>query len=184
MVNKKTFICIVVGMILLMLTMFIIGYHSGKKQTEKRFSIDTTTVVSSDYKAPKPVKEVGIGEVSVPLAIFPTSGKWSDSSKHLPDTAILCTYSHDIGAKDSLRVHIPLTQKEYRDSNYVAYVSGFMPKLDSIQIRSKVITRTITNTKTKFRTWNIGLTGGYGYGFTSHKFEPFLGVGVTLNLFR
>lgn len=180
-ITKKN-VVIAVIFVALFVGDFVFGYHQGKKN----ISADTssTTVISSDYKAPKPVKEVGVGEVSIPLAIFPTSGKWSNTSKHVPDTAILGTYSHDMGTNDSLRVHIPLTQKEYRDSNYIAYVSGFMPKLDSIQVKSKVITRTITNTKTKFRTWNIGLTGGYGYGFASHKFEPFLGVGVTLNLFR
>lgn len=77
---------------------------------------------------------------------------------------------------------IPITQKVYKDTDYTAYVSGFNAKLDSIEVRTKVIT--YTKTVTKFRTWNIGLTGGYGYGFRSKQFEPFIGIGITLNLFR
>lgn len=179
MVNKKTFIWIVVGMIMLMLTMFVIGYHSGKKQTEKRFSIDTTTVVTSDYKAPKPVKEVGIGEVSIPLLIYTDNGK--QKVVYIPNENKTDTIYK---GGDSIHINVPITQKTYSDSNYVAYVSGFMPSLDSIQIKSKIITITKKKTVTKYHRLNMGLTGGLGYGITTRKPDIFVGIGVTLNLFR
>ena len=85
-------------------------------------------------------------------------------------------------------IELDVTQKVYSDdSTYTAYVSGYMPSLDSISVRQKEITNTITITKTfhekEFRRWSIGLTGGYGYGLKTGKLEPFIGLGVTVRLF-
>lgn len=81
-------------------------------------------------------------------------------------------------------VSLPIMQKVYSDSLYVAYVSGYEPSLDSIKIRSPTITNTIIKTKVvnKQRKLNVGITGGYGYGFLSNRFEPFIGVGATYNI--
>ena len=79
-------------------------------------------------------------------------------------------------------IYLPRKQTEYRDSDYTAYVSGYEAKLDSISVRTKIITNTVV--KTKYRRFNIGITGGYGYGLNSKTFEPFSGVGVTYNLFK
>lgn len=53
--------------------------------------------------------------------------------------------------KDSLKNEylIPKTQKYYKDSLYEAWVSGFKPSLDSINIYNKTKFVTITNTITK-----------------------------------
>lgn len=83
---------------------------------------------------------------------------------------------------DTLRAVVPLTQKEYRDSNFTAYVSGFMPRLDSIEVRSRTIT--IRQTVTKYHTFNVGLTGGVGYGLFNKKPDVFVGVGATLRIFK
>lgn len=86
---------------------------------------------------------------------------------------------------------LPIVQKEYSDdSTYTAYVSGIKhdewPRLDSIIVRQKEITHSILETRTlqvkKFRRWNVGLIGGYGYGFKSKNIEPFIGVGITISL--
>lgn len=87
--------------------------------------------------------------------------------------------------RDSVEVEI--TQKVYSDdSTYTAYVSGVNPNLDSIIVRQKEITHSILETRTmevkKFRRWNVGLIGGYGYGFKSKNLEPFIGVGITVSL--
>ena len=79
-------------------------------------------------------------------------------------------------------IYLPRKQTEYKDSDYTAYVSGYEAKMDSISVRTKIITKTII--KTKYRRINIGITGGYGYGINSRTFEPFIGVGVTYNLFK
>ena len=72
------------------------------------------------------------------------------------------------------------------DSTYTAYVSGVNPNLDSIFVKQKEVTHSILETRTlqvkKFRRWNVGLIGGYGYGFKSKNLEPFVGVGITISL--
>lgn len=102
----------------------------------------------------------------------------------LPETSCLDSFP-DI-KQDS--VCLAVTQKTYTDdSTYTAYVSGYMPQLDSIFVRQKEVLHTITETRTvqakSFRRWNVGLIGGYGYGFKSKEFEPFVGVGLTLSIF-
>lgn len=87
--------------------------------------------------------------------------------------------------KDSVAVEIPITQKVYRDSTYQAWVSGYTPSLDSIRIYQPVttITHTITNTEVKYKTkrWGVGLQ--VGMGVTPSKIEPYIGIGVTYNIF-
>lgn len=73
---------------------------------------------------------------------------------------------------DSVRVHLPITQKCYRDSTYTAWVSGYQPKLDSIHIYRPAIT--ITTTKRPKFTYGIQA----GYGITPKGFQPYLGVGI------
>lgn len=134
-------------------------------------------------KAPNPTMTIPQGYLSVPVVDeLPPHGEptLNDNQILMPTKEEFNDTSHI--HRDTIRAYVPIHQKEYRDSNYTAYVSGFNVKLDSIEIKTKVVT--YTKTVTKYRTWNIGLTGGYGYGFTSHKFEPFVGIGITLNLFR
>ena len=88
--------------------------------------------------------------------------------------------SDTIIVRDSIPV--PITQKEYHDSLYHAWVSGYLPNLDSIKVKERIVTNTVNITNTINRRWNIGVTGGYGYGFVSGKLEPFIGVGVSYNL--
>lgn len=84
-----------------------------------------------------------------------------------------------------------VVQREYSDdSTYTAWVSGMRydvwPKLDSISVRQREITRTIKETITlqrKASRFSVGIVGGYGYGLGYRGFEPFLGVGVSYRIF-
>ena len=80
---------------------------------------------------------------------------------------------------DSVNVILPITQKRYEDSTYTAYVSGFSPNLDSINIYRKTVYKTITEKPVR---WGIGLVGGYGYG--TKGTTPFIGVGIYYRLFN
>ena len=117
------------------------------------------------------------------------------SSKVVGRTKIpfLCHHEQGTESLDSTReavqdsVEVEITQKVYSDdSTYTAYVSGVNPNLDSIFVKQKEVTHSILETRTlqvkKFRRWNVGLIGGYGYGFKSKNLEPFIGVGVTISL--
>lgn len=90
----------------------------------------------------------------------------------------------DAGSKngtDSVDVAIPVSVKEYRGDGYHAWVSGYRPSLDSIHVFPRHEITTITKTS-KPKRWSIGIQAGYG--ITPAGFQPYLGVGVTCNLFR
>ena len=75
---------------------------------------------------------------------------------------------------DSIEVPIPIEQKRYEDSLYTAWVSGFRPALDSIQLHQPTIVETITRTITKpAPRFSIGPSVGAGVSITG---TPHLGV--------
>lgn len=82
---------------------------------------------------------------------------------------------------DSVEVELPITQKVYGDSTYRAWVSGYRPSLDSIEVYRKTITieRTLVQ---KPKRWSIGVTGGYGYGLLHGRPDVFVGIGVSYRL--
>lgn len=81
-------------------------------------------------------------------------------------------------------VTVPITQKVYGDSLYTAYVSGYAQRLDSIRLHIPVYTKTVTVERNKSRNrLHIGIVGGYGYGFRSKQMEPFVGLGLSLEIF-
>lgn len=78
-------------------------------------------------------------------------------------------------------VYLPITQKIYKDSLYTAYVSGYRAKLDSIEVYSK--TRTVfVRERAKRKRFGLGVQAGYG--FSGNKATPYVGVGVSYNLFE
>lgn len=84
---------------------------------------------------------------------------------------------------DSARVIVPFTQKTYETEEYKAWVSGYEPELDSINIYRR--TETVTNTlylDKKRRRW--GGMVGIGAGMT-HKGEvtPMVGVMIGYKFF-
>lgn len=80
---------------------------------------------------------------------------------------------------DSVEVEIPITQKIYEDSLYKAFVSGYRQSLDSLIIYSPKEVVTITNIKPK--RWGVGIQ--VGYGFTPKGAHPYIGVGISYNIF-
>lgn len=85
-----------------------------------------------------------------------------------------------VHAGDSVPVVIPVTQKAYRDSTYEAWVSGYEPRLDSINIFNKTTVKTIMCPVYKTKRWGLGINGGYGY--TKEGFSPYIGIGIQYNL--
>lgn len=86
---------------------------------------------------------------------------------------------------DSIDVPIPIYQKRYDDSLYTAWVSGYEPALDSINLRLPTITETVTRTIVKPSPLiTFGIQAGAGYGFINHRPDIFVGVGAQLNLWR
>ena len=81
---------------------------------------------------------------------------------------------------DSVSVVLPVTSKHYADSAYDAWVSGYMPRLDSIRVYQRTITNTIHRKQPRL---SVGVVGGYGFGMSSKRFEPFIGIGVSYRLY-
>lgn len=87
---------------------------------------------------------------------------------------------------DTIRIGDTVVHREqayYEDSLYRAWVSGYRPRLDSLQIFPKTVYQTVTNdiyhtiTPRKKR-WGLGMQVGYGY-----PSGIYAGVGVSYNIF-
>ena len=100
--------------------------------------------------------------ISAPIAVFLT---FTNDTIHIGDTVVM------------------REQAYYEDSLYRAWVSGYRPKLDSIEVYPKTIYQTVTNdiyhaVKPKMKRWGLGLQAGYGY-----PGGMYVGAGISYNLF-
>ena len=147
----------------------------GKRKGDEKVTVvrDTVTVVKTDTVA----KVLPVHDTS--YVVRHVKVKVESGQSNLSNLSGLSE-----SEKDS--VTLPVEQKVYRDSDYVAWVSGVMPSLDSLNIFRRTETVTITETITRRKKaprWSVGLQGGYGYGIKSKQFEPFVGVGVSYRIF-
>ena len=81
-------------------------------------------------------------------------------------------------------IQLPREQKHYvRDSVADVWVSGYQPRLDSVWVYQTEHVHVINKvTKTKPRI-SVGLQLGYGVSISeTPSFKPYVGVGVTYNL--
>ena len=91
-----------------------------------------------------------------------------------------------IQLKDTMHIGDTVVGREqayYEDSLYRAWVSGYRPRLDSLQIFPKTVYQNVTNDIyhtiiPKKKRWGLGLQAGYSYpgGW-------YIGAGVSHNLF-
>lgn len=85
---------------------------------------------------------------------------------------------HDtVGRVDTLWIELPRERVEVRDTSFTAWVSGYQPALDSIEIYQQTVT--ITKTVPAPR-WSLGIQGGVG--ITPAGFQPYLGVGISYRI--
>lgn len=70
---------------------------------------------------------------------------------------------------------LPITQVEYADTAYRAWVSGYKPRLDSLHIMQPVQVAI-----PKRRRWQIAPSAGLA--LTPHGIQPYIGVGVTFSI--
>jgi len=93
--------------------------------------------------------------------------------------------SDTITLHDSIDVPVQIYQKRYDDSLYTAWVSGYEPNLDSIDLRLPTITETVTKTAVKPSPLiTFGVQVGGGYGVFNRKPDIYVGVGGQINLWR
>ena len=84
---------------------------------------------------------------------------------------------HDTLCKtDTVTVSLPFVQKQYKDSSYSAWISGYEPSLDSIRVFPKTtIIRESKVVRQKDKRW--GVFGGVGIG-VSDRITPCVGGGI------
>ena len=156
-------------------------YRDAKAKPVEKVEVvkETKEEIKTDsFIDPKPVSEKEVNTISVKkpikkpkLELISENGVSSDSiPKTIPDG--------DITETDST-YEIPITQKIYEDSCYTAYVSGYHASLDSIFVRSKIITNNITTTITRKKKWTFGLQGGLY--LTPKGVQPGIGFGAGYN---
>lgn len=83
-----------------------------------------------------------------------------------------------VSTHDTVLVEVPRTQVVYEQPDFRAYVSGFRPALDSIEVYRHSTTVELPGRKAP--RFSVGLQAGYGY--TPRGFQPFIGVGVSVNI--
>lgn len=134
---------------------FLGGYDYASKHCYNVSTV-TDTIVKRDTITAIPdtvYRTVALGEKTVKVVIHDTLFK-----------------------TDTVEIALPYVQKQYKDSSYSAWISGYEPSLDSI----KVFPRTVTvhervTVKEKSRRW--GVFGGVGIG-VSDRITPCVGVGI------
>lgn len=185
--KKKTFTYIVLGLLVGLGLSLFWNYKQFRDLQEQPTKIQEKIVVKYKEKKdsmPEPKTEKVVGTIKIPV---PKPNQDPLFSDNLSENAL-----DSVGFSDNLSdipdsIEVPRTQKVYSDSSYTAYVSGYEPRLDSIFVRQKIIEHSIIETRTvptkQFRRWNVGVIGGYGYGFKSKEFEPFVGFGLTISIF-
>lgn len=98
---------------------------------------------------------------------------------------MLVALTDTVRVSDTVYVRLPREQKRYADTNYTAWVSGFRPSLDSIEVYP--VTRYVTKEiilPTPAKRWGIGIQAGYGIGLNGGKIVgvPYIGIGVSYNI--
>lgn len=152
---------------------------SGHGQYEVVESTTTEEVRPDTAPVPKDSVVLRYEYVEIPRTPPPENrNAESDSTANNPtdDEAIKVA----IIDNDSIAISIPIRQTLYETEDYRAYVSGYNARLDSIFITSR---HTVTKIKESSpnKIFSVGLQAGYG--MTPKGFQPFIGVGVSVNLF-
>ena len=146
--------------VLLILAVYA-GYNIPRKVTERRIN-DSITIVDT-------VRDTIT--ITKPKVVY----------THIFRTDTVCLATVDTITKaDSIFVSVPIDRMVYTDdSTYTAIVSGYRASLDSISVYRRTVTKEIV-TKPK----RISISLQAGYGFTSKTPSPYIGLGVSYNIFN
>lgn len=160
--NRKSIIIIgIIWMLLTVLLAFIAGYIIGRHRVPEP-EVEVKTEWKTVYiDKPEPV----------------SSRILKDRYFFLP---VVNTVTNTETVHDTTYIQVPVEQKEYKDSLYHAWVSGYRPQLDSLHlfIPEKTITQTVER-RVQPR-WSLGIQGGYG--ISNSGLTPYLGIGLTYNI--
>lgn len=159
---------IVAALLILTNTWKVLSYDKKHNRNESKVKVDSTTYVDTvPYLMPVPKDSLVLryDTLKVPL------GKTRKG--------------YDSIAGDSVMevTGMPITQNVYRDTSYIAWVSGYRPCLDSIKVFSTThyVTKTITERLEPPNKRRVSVGMHVGYGLTPKGILPYLGLGVGYN---
>ena len=99
---------------------------------------------------------------------------------------MLVALTDTVRVSDTVYVRLPREQKRYADTNYAAWVSGYRPSLDSIEVYpvTRYVTKTVTKMEDSRKRWGIGIQAGYGIGLDGGKVTgvPYIGIGISYDI--
>ncbi len=158
-----------------------------QRPTPMPIASDTVRVVERDtipFVMPAPVAVVPLPDAVKRLPrwtqrVSKNTQRDSALTAAVQISSIDSAYSDPVA--DSVAVLVPMEQKVYSDSaNYRAVISGAWVALDTIEVypRREIVT---IKQPPDTRRWGVSLMAGYGW---AGKWTPFVGVGVSYNLFR
>lgn len=152
----------------LLMAAFFVGRCTGQAETADEVKSDT--VIKRDtVSVPDPRPHLVTQEVIRYKYVHATVD---------PDTVYKEKHDTIIRVQDGVAV-VPISLKTYTDSStYKAVISGYDPRLESIEVYQQVVEITTVRKPPK---WSIGLQGGV-YA-TPAGVQPGIGVGVTYNIF-
>lgn len=159
--------------VIIVVTALLIGFCGGWFGSLRSSpSVVNDTIIVRDtfvdtirYELPTPVDSMVIRYEVVKLP-------WKDSTYiKQPDTII---------KTDSVYIEVPIYHKEYKDSTYQAWVSGYRVNLDSINVFQKTITE-IHRIREPPKRWGLGVQVGAGY-CGDKIIRPYIGVGISYNI--
>lgn len=134
--------------------------------------IDEVKEVSDIAPATRDSIVVKYQYVSVPLTLPPEDSIIGRSI--VSDIAVVVS-------GDTAQLQIPISQKVYESEDYRAYISGYHAQMDSIFIKQRTTTIKLREPYQMPR-FSVGVHAGYG--MTPKGFQPYVGIGVSLNLFN
>lgn len=160
----KKSVIFLIGLILGCIASQLLRFYIGQDRSSPELQVKTDTIHDTVFY-PKPIvrDSVILKYIKIPAPVSPD----------IQDTVI------HVG--DSVSVIIPITQKEYKDSTYQAWVSGYNPQLDSIHIFTPVIQKTVYQTIKRNKRWGLGVQ--VGVGTDCRQITPYLGIGLSYNIF-
>ena len=103
------------------------------------------------------------------------------------DTFFCVKHIHDGVDSSKVIASISITQKEFSDdSTYTAWVSGYRPNLDSINVYRKntYVTKEVFTDVNSRKRFGVGPVLYGGYNVSGRRFDYGIGIGLTYSIFR
>jgi hypothetical protein len=159
-IDKKSALIALAWFVIGALCGFFIGKAKYDKPIIDTVTRDTVTIMDTiPHYYPKPVEVEKVR----------TEYKWLTRVQPVGKTDTLVQH-------DSVLVEVPIESKHYHAEEYDAYVSGYLPSLDSINVYRKetIITETITRMKPPNK-WELDAVAGIDYNVKTQRYTPYAG---------